>query len=344
MRILIAYPGPTHSTYDVAAGYEKALCNLGHIVYGYPYHKWLVFYGETLAHWDTINDQYQLERNDVVLHSSQHLVIAAIEFVPDVVIIVSGGALHKHAYDLLARMNLPLVMLLTESPYEDDLQIRILEGARIAHAFTNERLSVEPLSKASVPVTYLPHSYDPDVHKRIRVNGNYRSDVLFHGTLWPERVRLLKQLYGLPFDVRVTGLDLTEYTEGRAEGQLVDNDELARWYNGAKICLNHHRTFKTKLGDNIAPGGAASIGPRAYEIAACGAFQLCDDKRPELREVFGDSVPTYRDADSLKERIEYFMERPKERKGLAKLAQAHVQGCTFESRAREIVEPILRRL
>ena len=341
MRILIAYPGPTHSTFDVAAGYEKALRNLGHIVYGYPYHKWLNFYGEVLLHWESLHEQYQVDRNDVVLHSSLHLVIAAVEFVPDVVIIVSGSALHKHAYDLLARMNLPLVLLLTESPYEDDMQAQILELAHIAHAFTNECLSVERLTETGVPVTYLPHSFDPEIHKPIDVNGEYQSDVFFHGTLWPERSRLLDSLAGLPFNLRVTGLDLGEPVDGK---HLIDNDELARWYNGAKICLNHHRTFRKQLGDNIGADEAISIGPRAYEIAACGAFQLCDVGRQELYSVFGGSVPTYKDAEDLNAKVSYYMGRPDARRDLAELARLRVQGCTFEDRAREIVEPILRRL
>lgn len=341
MRILIAYPGPTHSTFDVAAGYEKALRGLGHEVYGYPYHKWLGFYGEVLSYWETFNEQYKLNRNDVVLHSSLHLVIAVLEFVPDVVIIVSGSALHKHAFDLLHRFNLPVLMLLTESPYEDELQSKILAQAHITHAFTNECLSVEPLSETGVPVTYLPHSYDPEVHRQRDVNGEYRSDVFFHGTLWPERVRLMENLSSLPFDLRITGFDFAKQEEGK---HLIDNDELARYYNGAKVCLNHHRTFKTRIGDNVPIGGAASIGPRAYEIAACGAFQLCDDKRPELYSVFGLGVPTYADADDLKDKIVHYMARPNDRQDLARHAQLRVQTCTFENRAREIVEPVLRGL
>lgn len=341
MRILIAYPGPTHSTFDVAAGYEKALRNLGHVVYGYPYHKWLGFYGETLLHWEQFNEQYKMNRNDVVLHSSLHLVIAVLEFVPDVVVIVSGSALHKHAFDLMHRLSLPLVMLLTESPYEDELQSKIITQANIAHAFTNESMSVARLSETGVPITYLPHSFDPDVHKPTDVNGEYQSDVFFHGTLWPERSRLLKGLANLPFDLRVTGLDLTEPADGE---HLIDNAELARWYSGAKICLNHHRTFKTQLGDDIGSTEAISIGPRAYEIAACGAFQLCDGRRPELNAVFGASVPTYEDADDLKNKIVHYMANPKDRQDSAKLAQMRVQSCTFENRAREIVEPIFREV
>jgi hypothetical protein len=43
----------------------------------------------------------------------------------------------------------------------------------------------------------------------------------------------------------------------------------------------------------LATGAAESLSPRAYELAACGAFHLSDE-RAEVSEVFGDLVPTFR--------------------------------------------------
>jgi len=343
MRILIAYPGPTHSTYDVAAGYEKALRALGHTVYGYPYHKWLNFYGESLKHWEGIYPGYVHNSGDTSLHSSEKLIIAACEFVPEAVLIVSGTVLHAHAYTLLHNLNLPILLLLTESPYEDKTQQKIVDGGGLFHAFTNERLSVERLGANGVPVSYLPHSYDPEIHRPIETTDEHASDVFFHGTLWSERAELFEPLQRLPYDVRFSGVSAARMRD--SEGALVDNVDMAKLYNGAAICLNHHRTTKSMaVEDHIELCEASSIGPRAYEIAACGAFQLCDDTRTELWEVFGHSVPTYTDADDLVARIEYFMSQPLERQRLADLARLRVQGCTFENRAIEFIEPILRRL
>lgn len=340
-RILIAYPGPIHSTFDVATGYEKALGNLGHTVYGYPYHKWLGFYEQTLRHWETVNDQYDFTPADVSLHSSEKLIIAACEFIPDVILVISGSALHAHAFRLLYNLSLPVVLILTESPYEDETQAKMVEQGHIAHAFTNERLSVDRLGAFGVPVTYLPHSFDPDVHKPTEANGEHQSGVFFHGTIWPERAELFDVIFDDRVDMRFSGIGAS----GKKYRCLaIGNAKLAQMYSGAKICLNHHRTIKRKPGVNIALGEAASIGPRAYEIAACGAFQLCDDTRQELWDVFGESVPTYKNAVDLRAQIEYYINRPDERQELAALSHKRVQDCTFERRAAEIVEPILRGL
>src|SRR4030065_2583401 len=96
---------------------------------------------------------------------------------------------------------------------------------------------------------------------------------------------------------------------------LVDNAELIKYYCGTKIALNHHRTIvgKDSRGEELHIDQAYSLGPRAYEIAACGAFQLCDDTRPELQEVFGDSVATYRDGGDLRDKIAYYLSHDDER-------------------------------
>lgn len=332
MRVLLTYPGPIHSTYDVARGYERALRALGVEVHGYNYHQYLHFYFESLAHWETVNVDYERRLEDAPFYASQHLVPAVIDFMPHVVLVVSGSALHKRAYDLLRRLSVPVVLLLTESPYEDETQIKIITQGHAAAAFTNERESVGRLSETGVPTTYLPHSYDPAVHRPRLHDVYYETDVFFHGTLWPERKALLDSLDDLPFAVHCSGITL-ERSEDR---WLIMNDEVAQWYSNAKIALNHHRS----------PNGSAthSLGPRAYEIAACGAFQLCDGTRGELAEVFSESVPTYTDADDLREKVVYYITRPDERQRLAEEARARVAPCTFENRAREIVLPILEEV
>ena len=339
MRVLLTYPGPTYSTYDVARGYERALRALGVEVHGYNYHQYLHFYSESLSHWETVNRDYERRLEDAPFYASQHLVPAVIDFMPHVVLVVSGSALHKRAYDLLRRLSVPVVLLLTESPYWDELQTKIITQGCAAAAFTNERESVERLSETGVPTTYLPHSYDPTVHRPRLHDVYYKTDVFFHGTLWSEREALLSAVKTLPYDVRCGGKRVFHPDEQRArteEEHSILNDEMAQWYSNTQIAFNHHRS----------PNGdrAYSLGPRAYEIAACGAFQLCDGTRAELAEVFGDSVPTYTDADDLREKVIHYMARPDERRRLAEEARERVTPCTFEDRAREIVLPLLEEV
>jgi spore maturation protein CgeB len=352
MRILIIYPGHSHSTYDVARGYENALSVLGHEVQVHNYHNQLAFFSEAIRHWMRLNPDFKLENpNDAIrILSSESVAIQAIDHVPDVVLIVCGIALHRRAYNLLHSLGLPLVLLATESPYLDETQAQIVEQGHISLTFANDKSSVLPLREMTgKPVEYLPHSLDHLLHYNQDVGEEYKSDLFFLGTMWPERRRLLTPLkrwagrWRPGWTVRIDGP--TPMARGQSS-RLIDNDELARFYNGTRVALNHHRTIiKTDgEGKEVHVGQAYSIGPRAYEIAACAAFQLCDGTRPELAEVFGDTVATYADAADLRRKVDYYMAHDDEREDMAWAACERAQACSFEDRAKNILLPCIEEV
>jgi spore maturation protein CgeB len=341
MRILIVYPGPTHSTYDVAVGYDKALRALGHTVEAFHYHKYIQFYSIALSEQEKANPDYKREIEDPFFLASERVALRVVDFVPDVVLIIAGGALHRRAHELIRKLSVPMVLLLTESPYLDDFQAKIITQGFIDMTLTNDKNSVTALRDLTGKrVEYLPHSYDPNIHYPGPVDEKLATDVFFHGTLWPEREALFAPLQRLP-RVQISGytLDKTEVAKN-----IIPNPLLASLYRSTKIALNHHRTYTESSGEAIREGQAHSIGPRAYEIAACGAFQLCDDTRPELQEVFGDSVVTYHDATDLRRKIDYYLLRECERVDHALKAWYAVRSCTFEDRANTILIPVLEEV
>lgn len=347
MRILIAFPGHTTSTIDVARGYSHALRALGHTVADYNYHTRLAFFGDALRYWEGQTTGFEYKEADALVLASESLAIEAVDFVPDVVLIVCGLVLHKRAYDLLHRLSIPTALLLTESPYTDVHQAEIAKKGHIGLVMTNDLASVSFLrSETGLPVEYLPHSFDPIRHYPRRVQPYYQSDVYFFGTWWPERRAMFEALEatqnGHHFE-----LGGIQPINNKNTPELTTNLELARHYSGAKIAINHHRTIKSSYeGEpitHIGQGDAYSLGPRAFEIAACGAFQLSDNTRPELRDVFGDTVPTYENGADLVDKVHYFLQHEHERQALADASRAQVQACSFENRAREILLPALER-
>ncbi len=342
MRILLLYPGHSHSTIDIAIGYENALTKLGHHVRAFNYHNQLAFYSEAWRHWLRVNPEYESIDPDqaVLLLSSEQVVIDAIDMVPDVVVIVCGFALHRRAYDLLDSLALPLALILTESPYLDEEQARIVELGHVRLAFTNDKESVIPLRETGVAIEYLPHSFDPLRHYERDVDGDYQNDLFFFGTMWPERRRLLYPLkrwarrWRPDWRVSIGGVGPMD---GRAK-RLIDNAELVKFYSGAGVALNHHRSISRSVDGKEIHLPGWSLGPRAYEIAACGAFQLSDG-RPELREVFGDAVAVYDGGADLRRKADYYMRHDDEREDMALEALDRVQSCSFEDRAQEILIP-----
>jgi spore maturation protein CgeB len=336
------------STYDVARGYEVALRALGQDVQAFNYHGSLAFYQMALDYWREDHPRFWPDTNAHLVLASERVIFDVLDFVPDVVLIVCGMSLHRRAYELIHRLNVPMVLLLTESPYEDQDQAVIMHKGHVSAAFTNDLRSVETLREMSgVHTVYLPHAYDPEVHHPGTVGSQWHSDVFFHGTMFPERQELFSGLdrEGVVIDGPDPSIKAQDWDEvDEMMEKILPNAELAQYYRGTSIALNYHRRV---IGVNdeglqyIGNGAAYSIGPRAYEIAACGAFQLCDATRPELGEVFGDSVATFTDRDDLVDKIEYYLRHPDERARMAQEALERVQDCTFEARAREIIIPAL---
>lgn len=316
---------------------------MGHEVRPYNYHNSLVFYQHALEYWAEYNEHFKYDSSDWLRLASEMVALEAIRFVPDVVLIICGFALHKSAFDLLAvNLGLPLVLILTESPYLDKDQRDLCDKAHIGLAFTNERKSVEYLSEV-VPTAYLPHSYDPARHKptqKMHLYEPYQSDVFFCGTMYGERQQLFDAVDWDGIDKHIVGpvIGDQEITGGMA------NSELVKYYSGTKIALNMHRTtvgcFDQRI-RHIEDGTAWSIGPRAYEIAACGAFQICDASRGELQEVFGDTVPTFRDAAEMERLMRMYLADEPARLELAKKQRERVEPCSFLARARDILIPII---
>ena len=371
MRILLIWSGHSVSTIDVARGYSAALRQLGHEVCDANLHNWYAYHSVALDAWHkrTGND---IPAGYLSQLATEQVGAEIVKFVPDVVLAVCGLALHVAGFDMCWRLGVPMALILTESPYLDVQQVKRVQHQAVKLVFVNDRVSVEPIRdelarlsdsalavaeqdeqrreaarQMRAEVVYLPHSFDPERHYPAQ-QKHFTRDVYFYGTWWPERKRLLRPLkrwtmWRHPFwrvDIGGIGFDLGR----KAIHHARSNADLAEAYRHARIALNHHRSVVgVEGGKEVHVREAYSIGPRAYEIAACGAFQLCDDTRPELAEVFGDAVPTYRDADSLREQVAYWLDpvHEQEREDRAWASYQRVQRCAFETRAREIVVPAL---
>ena len=125
------------------------------------------------------------------------------------------------------------------------------------------------------------------------------------------------------------------------------NEELAKFYSGSKVCLNLHRRM---LGTDLAsdeqtkPEETWSLGPRAYEIAACGGFQIAQGGRGELEEVFGDTVPVFHSGEEMEGFARFAVRNDSLREEMAHKQRRAALPCTFEQRAKDIVLPTLAGL
>jgi spore maturation protein CgeB len=345
MRILVVYPGHATSTVDVAIGWENTLKKLGHDVKAFRYHDALAFYQKALQWWGRHNKQFTYNDDQPLYMASTRAVAEVVQDAPQVILIVTGTAMHKEFYACMKRLGMPMALIMTESPYADLLQYDMCKAVEFDAVFVNDKASV--LKFADFGGVYLPHSYDPARHYPRQTDK--KCDVFFVGTMYPERKKLLRACNWEGLDAKIVGPALTKHGGNVAMGikRRLTNEEAAEWYAGAKVCLSLNRTVMGSCLNglmNIGEGDAWSLGPRSYEIAACGGFQIAEGGRGELKEVFGDSVPACANAKELEELTRFYVAHDEERQRMAQRQMAAVQPCTFQRRAEEIVLPVLEKL
>jgi len=337
VKVFVIHPGPEFSTHDVFTGLCDGLrANGAEVVIG-ELHKAMQFQAELYA----AGQAQGVVRDgsvNIAYFASPYITQHAILAEPDAVITVSGHNFNIASAFALRNAGLRTAILMTESPYFADFERTMAEpyGA----VFTHERCCANAEYFGGHPnVHYLPHAFNPNVHRPGEAEEALACDVFFVGSLFPERRTL--------FDaVDWTGINFVHrgYTPGQPIQDIVPNEETARYYRSARINLNHHRTtMDYGSGKHIADGSAVSLGPRAYEIAACGGFQLCDNSRPEILEIFGASVPLYEagNADDLGRSLRYWLRYPEAREKWAREALERVQPHSWVARARQILEVLL---
>lgn len=325
---------------DVARGWEAALERLGYEVDAWPYHDSITFYDAAFKMWAERTPSFKYEQSMSVYYATRGAIASLVERPPDVVLVVTGLALHVCFYEACRKLGLPLAMLLTESPYADKMQLDMCRAVRPDLVFVNEKRSVAKF--VDFTSCYLPHSWDNERHKPQDVDEDYHSDVCFVGTVYPERRVLLD---GVDWTGIKTNFQLQELAD--LIPLRVKNEEVAKMYRGASINLNLHRTVMGATAgslDHATPDDVWSLGPRAFEIAACGGFQIAQRGRGELEELFQGTVPTFGTAQELSDLVRYFLSRPDERTRLGGLQREHVRHCSFEDRARTILIPYMEAI
>ncbi len=348
-RILCVAPGPTHSTFDVWNGLVGGLRGAGHTVGVLALHGHLEHAGQCLRlQWENREGgppPGEIAVNEIIYHASEPVVTRALLHRMDAVLFVATGFVHDAIYGMLRQARVTTSVLLTESPYEDARQAPFARLVDVC--WTNERASVPFLRERNPHTFYLPHAYDPAVHRPSDPDPTLpQHDVVFVGTLWQERVELFSAVDWSGIDIGIYGTaevlqdprnaPYARRLEPYLHEGYVSNAATAALYRNARIGLNPHRT-STALGfDAPRIVGAESLNPRCYEQAATGGALLLTDPRAEAFEVFGEAIPTFEGPDQLAEQVRYFLAHETERADRVRALREAVAPHTFAARAAQI--------
>jgi spore maturation protein CgeB len=334
MRWVVAAPGPSFSVMDVYVGWVEALRELGQEVTTFALDERLCFYGSVLVETPEPN----VYKRALDPEGAQRLAVNGLfstlyQTKPDVLLVVSAFFIPPEVYRLARAYGTRIVVLHTESPYENDRQVQVANYADVN--LLNDPTGIELYPNA----TYMPHAYRPHIHCPGPATPKLVCDLAFVGTGYPSRIDWLERADLTGLDVLLAGnwqalaedspLRAFVATEGTEE--CLDNEDTVDVYRSARVGLNLYRREAER--PELSHGWA--LGPREIEMAACGLFFL-RDPRGEGDEVLS-MLPTFTSPEEAGEQLRFWLAHEDERADVARKAREAIADRTFINHAKQLL-------
>ncbi len=216
------------------------------------------------------------------------------------------------------------VVWFTEDPYERDVNVKASELFDLV--FTNDAGSVKSYGAKG---RHLPLAASEKYHffPTHKSDHDYRYDLFFVGTAWPNRVRLINDILASLHDIKLklalpSNEHLPEFSLGYPSSFYnwrVPNTEFCRLANNSSVSLSIPRDFSGCGGISVAE----TPGPRLFELAMAGTFQLVDVATLGVDQFYveGQDYISFVDADDCIDKLNYYLNNPSERIVIAENAQ-----------------------
>lgn len=350
MKIVITAPGPQFSVQDVYHGWVEGLQQVGARVAPFDLDDRLAFYSNALIEdHETGTIKKALDYNGAARLASNGLRGLLWETEPDALIVVSGFFVNPRILDQARAKGIKVVIIFTESPYEDDKQLAMAEHCDIA--LLNDPTNAERFEAVTGAgrTLYLPHAYRPSVHHLAGGGAEVDVDLSFVGTGYPSRIEFFEAMRrGGAFEgieVVLAGMwqglqgdpalpleqhPLARYVPHPLD-ECVDNTEAADLYRRTRVGINLYRR-EAERPEHVE---GLTLGPREVEMAACGLFFL-RDRRPEGDHTL-DMLPTFSSPAEAADLLAYYLRKDNERAALAARAREAVAELTFKNHAARVM-------
>jgi len=291
----------------------------------------------------TRNKAHQNQLREMFVHFISETNIARFnEFKPDLILALAQAPLGIHSLRKLKENNVPTAFWFVED-------FRLMEYWKEIAPLYDYFFTIQKgefldrlRERGSNHFHYLPLAASTDIHRKLNLSKEdisiYGSDISFVGAGYYNRKRFFEGLLDYDFKIWGNEWDLNSPL-GRCiqrSGERIGTEETVRIFNATKININLH---SSTYHEGVNPYGDY-VNPRTFEIAACEAFQLVD-YRSELPELFkpGEEIVYFKNREDLRDKIRYYLDRPREREEMARRARERVlRDHTYEHRMEEMIQ------
>ena len=238
------------------------------------------------------------------------------------------------------------ILWVTEDPYELHVNLQAID--LFDKVFTNDSGSVSAYGNKGIHLPLAASKYIQ--YHPVQEDDKYLYDLFFAGTAWPNRVELIRKIstlldgkiklkLAMPTNQYLPEIKNIPYPLSFYNWRT-SNLEFARFANRSRITLGLHRDFSATPGSTSM---ALTPGPRVFEVAMAGGFQLIDRSLAEIDRYFisDTEIVTFDSQKECLEKIQYFLANPRIRIEIAKAAQQRaLQSHRYTNRIDDIFEVI----
>lgn len=341
MRVLVVRPGPWFSVEDVARGWSMAFARMSNEPGGvqeFAMGERLDFFSN--AKIKKANGRYVHAFSEEISGAltMEGLLASTMVVWPEIVFIVSGFYLTERVLEILKARRKKIVLLCTESPYEENRQLAVARSGYLDAILLNDPTHIDKYRGLAPIVYYTPHCYDPDKHAPGPAVPAFEGDVSWTGTVYESRLALLKATdfsgLRLRFGGNWTWVEDDEPLKQHVVhdwNECIDNDRTIQLYRSCPLTFNPYR--KEAARPDLVEGWA--LGPREVEATMTGA--LCvREPRGEGDEVL-PMLPTYSSPEELGDLLRWWRAHDRDREETVAKAQAALAERTFDNAARRLL-------
>jgi len=317
-KILLVSDRSKFSTKDVYVGYCNALTDLDVNSQHTSSHGYMSLY-PPVTHFDyyPLHDYLSLYSADTCFCQ-----IIAKALIPENrithVLFISGIEIPCYVYETLDTHGIKVGVIATDDPHSS---MPIYEDRKkyLKYWFSNEKTLAH---SGNTICHYLPMAASNHVplFDKGEVPEKYKSDVLFIGSAYPNRIPYLEVAarWCKSAGKRFVFAGITSYVapdsvlnECKVCGPI-DNQETLKYLQGAKCTINISRDIAwhpyLPYNARLWHTTPYSANPRMYEAAICKCLQVVYDDRPEYREWLGDDAVYFQEKSDLVNAIRYICE------------------------------------